>query len=79
MPDGTRQWTTIVVTEAYPTSSPYGDHGFTGINLDPSGQFLYFSGGSRTSFGEVESNSGNYTLVIDASGEQRAKQQVIMY
>ena len=60
MPDGARQWTTIVVTEAYPTSSPYGDHGFTGINLDPSGQFLYFSGGSRTSFGEVESNSGNY-------------------
>jgi glucose/arabinose dehydrogenase len=58
--DGSRIWTTMVLTEAYPTSSSSGDHGFTGINVDPSKQFLFFSGGSRTSFGEVISNNGNY-------------------
>jgi hypothetical protein len=58
--NGTRVWSSILVTEAYPTSSSSGDHGFTGINVDPSKQFLFFSGGSRTSFGEVTSNNGNY-------------------
>jgi hypothetical protein len=58
--NGTRVWTTIVSTEAYPTSSSTGDHGFTALNVDPTHQFLFFSGGSRTSFGEVETNNGNY-------------------
>jgi len=58
--DGSRSWTTMVVTEAYPTSSSTGDHGFTGITVAPNKQFLFFSGGSRTSFGEVESNNGNF-------------------
>ena len=58
--DGSRLWTTLVVTEAYPTSSSTGDHGFTGITVDPNQEYLYFSGGSRTSFGEVESNGGNF-------------------
>ena len=52
--NGTRVWTSMLVTEAYPTSSSSGDHGFTGINVDPSKHFLFFSGGSRTSFGEVQ-------------------------
>jgi hypothetical protein len=58
--NGARLWTTILVTEAYPTSSSTGDHGFTGITIDPNHHFIYFSGGSRTSFGEVETNNGNY-------------------
>lgn len=58
--DGSRVWTTMVVTEAYPTSSSSGDHGFTGITIAPNHDYLYFSGGSRTSFGEVESNNGNF-------------------
>lgn len=58
--NGTRIWITMVVTEAYPTSSSTGDHGFTGITVNPNKQFLFFSGGSRTSFGEVESNNGNF-------------------
>lgn len=58
--NGSRVWTTMVSTEAYPTSSSSGDHGFTAINVDPSHQYVYFSGGSRTSFGEVESNNGNF-------------------
>lgn len=58
--DGSRTWTTILSTSAYPTSSSTGDHGFTGIIADPQKEFLYFSGGSRTSFGEVETNNGAY-------------------
>jgi hypothetical protein len=59
-PDGTRIWSTVLSTEAYPTSGPSGDHGFTGLNIDPQQQFLYFSSGSRTSFGEVQSNNGAF-------------------
>jgi hypothetical protein len=59
-PNGTRNWTTVLTTAAYPTSSASGDHGFTGITVDPQKEFLYFSGGSRTSFGEVETNNGAY-------------------
>jgi hypothetical protein len=59
-PNGTRIWSTVLSTSAYPTSSSTGDHGFTGITADPQKEFLYFSGGSRTSFGEVETNDGMY-------------------
>jgi hypothetical protein len=59
-PNGTRIWSTVLSTSAYPTSSSTGDHGFTGITADPQKEYLYFSGGSRTSFGEVETNDGMY-------------------
>jgi hypothetical protein len=59
-PNGTRVWTTILSTAAYPTSSASGDHGFTGITADSQKTYLYFSAGSRTSFGEVASNNGAY-------------------
>jgi hypothetical protein len=59
-PNGSRIWSTVLSTSAYPTSSSTGDHGFTGITADPQKQYLYFSGGSRTSFGEVETNDGMY-------------------
>jgi hypothetical protein len=59
-PDGTRIWSTVLSTQAYPTSGPSGDHGFTGLNIDPQQQFLYFSSGSRTSFGEVQTNNGAF-------------------
>jgi glucose/arabinose dehydrogenase len=59
-PNGTRIWSTVLSTSAYPTSSSTGDHGFTGITADPQKAYLYFSGGSRTSFGEVETNDGMY-------------------
>ena len=58
--NGTREWTTILTTTTYPTSSASGDHGFTGITADPQKEYLYFSGGSRTSFGEVQSSNGTY-------------------
>jgi glucose/arabinose dehydrogenase len=59
-PNGSRIWSTVLSTSAYPTSSSTGDHGFTGITADPQKAYLYFSGGSRTSFGEVETNDGMY-------------------
>jgi hypothetical protein len=59
-PNGSRIWKTVLTTEAYPTSSSTGDHGFSAINIDPDGQYLYFSSGTRTSFGEVETNNGQY-------------------
>lgn len=59
-PNGSRIWKTVLTTEAYPSSSSTGDHGFSALNIDPDGQYLYFSSGTRTSFGEVESNNGQY-------------------
>jgi hypothetical protein len=58
--NGSREWTTILTTTTYPTSSASGDHGFTGITADPQKEYLYFSGGSRTSFGEVQTSNGTY-------------------
>ena len=59
-PNGSRIWSTVLSTEAYPTSSANGDHGFTALNIDPTQQYLFFSSGSRTSFGEVQTNNGAY-------------------
>ena len=59
-PNGTRIWSTVLSTSGYPTSSSTGDHGFTGITVDPQKEYLYFSGGSRTSFGEVKTNDCMY-------------------
>jgi hypothetical protein len=47
-----------------------------------SGALVYQSGPFNGSFFKLEKSliaNGNYTLVIDASGEQRAKQRVMMY
>lgn len=57
-PTGSRIWSTVLTTEAYPTGSANGDHGFTALNIDPTKQYLFLSSGSRTSFGEIETNNG---------------------
>lgn len=57
-PNGTRIWVDIVTTDPYPTANSIGDHGFTGVNLDPAGNFIYVSSGARTHLGEVRTNSG---------------------
>ncbi|MEO0311583.1 MAG: hypothetical protein RIQ89_1240 [Bacteroidota bacterium] len=56
--NGTYLWSDVVTSHPYPTSSPYGDHGFTGLNIDPSHAFLFVSSGARTHLGEVRSNNG---------------------
>lgn len=57
-PDGSRIWVNIVTTDPYPTASGSGDHGFAGVNLDPSGNYIYVSSGARTHLGEVRTNNG---------------------
>lgn len=57
-PTGSRMWVDVVTTEAYPTASSGGDHGFTGVDVDPDGNYIYVSSGARTHLGEVRTNNG---------------------
>ncbi len=57
-PNGTRAWVDVVTTDPYPTASSGGDHGFTGVNLDPDGNNIYVSSGARTHLGEIRTNGG---------------------
>lgn len=57
-PNGTRVWVDVVTTDPYPTASSFGDHGFAGLCMDPSGTYIYVSSGARTHLGEVRSNGG---------------------
>jgi hypothetical protein len=57
-PNGTRVWTDIATTNPYPSASSGGDHGFTAVNLDPAGNYIYVSSGARTHLGEIRSNGG---------------------
>lgn len=56
--NGTRSWIDMVTTNPYPTASNSGDHGFAGVNVDPSGNYIYVSSGARTHLGEVRTNGG---------------------
>jgi glucose/arabinose dehydrogenase len=60
LPNGERQWTTMLTTELYPSSGTLFDHAFAGICLSPNKDSVYITSGSRTDHGEVK-NSGNYT------------------
>jgi hypothetical protein len=51
---GSRTWTTLATTEAYPTGSATFNHSYSGLTLSPDGQYLFFSSGSRSDHGEVE-------------------------
>jgi len=57
-PNGTRIWVDVVTTDPYPSASSSGDHGFSGVSIDPSGMYIYVSSGARTSFGEIRTNGG---------------------
>lgn len=57
--DGSHTWTTILATEAYPSSGTLYDHAFAGLCLSPRKDSVYIASGSRTDHGEVK-NSGNY-------------------
>ena len=58
-PDGSREWITMLATEAYPSSGTLYDHAFAGVCLSPSKDSVYIASGSRTDHGEVK-NSGDY-------------------
>ena len=57
-PNGTRVWINVVTTNPYPTADPGGDHGFTDVSIDPSGNYIFLSSGARTHLGELRTNGG---------------------
>ena len=59
-PNGQREWSTVVQTEAYPAAHATFDHGFSGLAIDGDGTYLYISSGSRTDHGEIQSTDGLY-------------------
>ncbi|PLK45106.1 hypothetical protein [Emticicia sp. TH156] len=59
-PDGSKDWITMLVTEAYPSSGTLYDHAFAGVCLSPAKDSLYIASGSRTDHGEIK-DAGIYT------------------
>jgi len=57
-PNGTRVWTNVVTTDVYPSADPGGDHGFSAVSIDPTGNYIYLSSGARTHLGEIRTNGG---------------------
>jgi glucose/arabinose dehydrogenase len=57
-PNGSRVWTAIATSQPYPSSEPWGDHGFAGVTIDPAGTYIFVSSGARTHLGEIRTNSG---------------------
>jgi hypothetical protein len=58
-PGGMRNWVNVVTTQPYPMASISGDHGFSAVNVDPTGNYIYVSSGARTHLGEVRTFSGS--------------------
>ncbi len=59
-PNGTRVWTNILNTNSYETANINGDHGFSAVNIDPAGNYIYVSSGARTHLGEIRTNGGTW-------------------
>lgn len=57
-PNGSRVWIDVVTTSPYPSASSSGDHGFSGLTIDPMGAYIFVSSGARTHLGEVRTNNG---------------------
>ena len=58
LPNNTRAWVNIATSDPYPVTNSNGGHGFAGINIDPSGTYIYVSSGARTYLGEIQTNGG---------------------
>lgn len=58
--NGQRTWTTLAESDPYPQASPFADHGFAGMVVDSSGDYLLVASGSRTHLGEVRDNGGTW-------------------
>ena len=59
-PGGLRSLINVAVTDTYPQSYTWYDHGFSGIAISPDKNYLYISSGSRTDHGEEQNNYGKY-------------------
>ena len=53
-------WDTVMYTDAYPSSAVLFDHAFSALTLNPAGDTLFISSGSRTDHGEVQDINGLY-------------------
>lgn len=58
--NGTRVWSVLAQSAAYPRSATAYDHRFNGIIADPNGGFVYVNSGSRTDHGEIQTAGGLY-------------------
>ncbi|MBL7925303.1 MAG: T9SS type A sorting domain-containing protein [Bacteroidia bacterium] len=58
-PNGMRQWINVVTTDPYPMASISGDHGFSAVHVDPTGNYIFVSSGARTHLGEVRTFFGS--------------------
>lgn len=59
MPDNSRHWDTLMLTQYYKTAD-YFDHLFSGITLNPSGDSIFICSGARGDHGEVQTRYGAY-------------------
>ena len=61
---GGHTWSQIAKSAGYPLPQKGGNfgHSFSGLALDPSGQYLYFSSGSRSDHGEMEETARELPL-----------------
>jgi glucose/arabinose dehydrogenase len=55
---GTRNWSVLATTQAYPRSATAFDHVCNGIIVSLDGQYVYLNSGARTDHGEVQSKGG---------------------
>jgi glucose/arabinose dehydrogenase len=51
-------WETVMQTVPYPLAGNNFDHFMNAVSVDPQGQHVYVSSGSRTDHGEIQTNSG---------------------
>lgn len=58
--DGSRTWSLVAKTVEHGGAQTVFDHGFNGIVIDPSGDYMYVNSGARTDHGEVQHNNENY-------------------
>ena len=59
-PNGSRLWSVLARSAAYPRSATAYDHRFNAIIADPDGDFVYVNSGSRTDHGEIQTAGGLY-------------------
>ncbi len=59
LPNGGRQWDTLMITQYYQTAD-YFDHLFSGVTVSPSGDSIYINSGARGDHGEVQTRYGIY-------------------
>lgn len=58
LPNGNKQWTTMLTTAIYQSAGLLYDHSFTGVCLSANKDSVFIASGSRTDHGEVKNPAG---------------------